>query len=106
NNVQIELAPWLFYPIFMPTTSHPLLKNLEGIRSEFAGTLDTIAVAGIRKSVILQSSPFSRLLNLPATISLQLAEESPNPAQFKNKPYPVAALLEGPSPSVFWNRPT
>jgi len=105
NNAQIELAPWLFYPIFMPMTSHPILKNLEGIRSEFAGTLDTIAVAGIRKSIILQSSPFSRLLNLPATISLQLAEESPDPAQFKNKPYAVAALLEGPFPSVFWNRP-
>lgn len=105
NQAQIELAPWLFYPVFMPTGSHPILKNLEGIRSEFSGTLDTIAVAGIRKSVVLQSSPFSRLLNLPATISLQLVEDTPDPKQFKNKPYAVAALLEGPFPSVFLNRP-
>lgn len=105
NQAQIDLAPWLFYPVFMPTTSHPVVKNLDGIRSEFAGTLDTIAVPGIRKSIILQSSPFSRLLNIPATISLQLVEETPDPAQFKNKPYPVAALLEGSFPSVFTNRP-
>jgi len=105
NQAQIELAPWLFYPVFMPVTSHPVLKNLEGIRSEFAGTVDTITVAGIRKSVVLQSSPFSRLLNLPATISLQMVEESPDPAAFKNKPYAVAALLEGPFPSAFLNRP-
>jgi len=102
---QIELAPWLFYPVFMPTSSHPVVKNLDGIRSEFTGTLDTIAVPGIRKSIILQSSPFSRLLNLPATVSLQLVEETPDPTQFKNKPYPVAALLEGSFPSVFTNRP-
>lgn len=105
NQAQVELTPWLFYPVFMPMTPHPILKNLEGIRSEFTGTLDTITVAGIRKSVVLQSSPFSRLLNLPATISLQLVEESPDPAQFKNKPYAVAAVLEGPFPSVFLNRP-
>ena len=103
---QIELAPWLFYPIFVPTTSHPILKNLDGIRSEFAGTLDTLAVPGISKQLILHSSPFSRLLNIPATISLQLVEETPDPTEFKNQPYPVAALLEGKFPSVFANRPT
>jgi len=102
---QIELAPWLFYPVFVPTTTHPILKNLEGIRSEFAGTLDTIAVPGIRKSVILRSSPFSRPLNIPATVSLQLVEEAPDPAQFRKEPLPVAAVLEGNFPSVFADRP-
>ncbi|SEK57338.1 gliding motility-associated ABC transporter substrate-binding protein GldG [Parapedobacter koreensis] len=105
SQAQVELAPWLFYPIFVPTTSHPMLKNLNGIRSEFAGTLDTIAVQGVHKTVILQSSPFSRLVDIPATISLQLVEETPDPAEFKNKPYPVAALLEGEFPSVFAHRP-
>ncbi|MFC7522955.1 gliding motility-associated ABC transporter substrate-binding protein GldG [Parapedobacter sp. GCM10030251] len=104
NQAQIELAPWLFHPVFIPTAPHLIVKNLEGIRSEFAGTLDTIAVPGIYKSVILHSSPFSRLLNLPATVSLQLVEETPDPTQFRNKPFAVAALLEGPFPSAFLNR--
>jgi len=102
---QIELAPWLFYPVFVPTTAHPLLKNLDGIRSEFAGTIDTIAVDGVRKTFILHSSPFSRVMPMPATISLNLVEEAPDPTQFKSRPYPVAALLEGQFPSVFADRP-
>ncbi len=102
---QIELAPWLFYPVFVPLTAHPVLKNLDGIRSEFSGTLDTIATQGIRKEIILQSSPFSRLLDVPATVALQMAGETPDPAKFKNHPYPVAALLEGTFSSVFLNRP-
>lgn len=105
GQAQIELAAWLFYPIFMPLTSHPLLKNLEGIRSEFAGTLDTIAVAGIKKEIILHSSPFSRLIDAPAAISLQMIEEELDPARFKSQPHPVAALLEGEFPAVFANRP-
>jgi len=105
NQPQIDLTPWLFYPVFIPTSPHPVVKNLDGIRSEFAGTLDTIAVPGVRKTIVLQSSPFSRLLNPPATVSLQLAEEAPDPSQFKNKAYPVAALLEGSFPSAFANRP-
>ncbi|WP_353127412.1 gliding motility-associated ABC transporter substrate-binding protein GldG [Parapedobacter pyrenivorans] len=105
NPGQIELTPWFFYPIFVPTTSHPILKNLNGIRSEFAGSLDTIAVPGVNKAIVLQSSPFSRLLNPPATISLQLAAEMPDPEQFKDQRHPVAALLEGNFTSAFLNRP-
>ena len=102
---QIELAPWLFYPVFVPLTTHPILKNLDGIRSEFSGTLDTISTPGVRKEFILQSSPFSRLFDVPATVALQMAGETPDPAKFKNHPYPVAALLEGTFSSVFLNRP-
>src|SRR5690606_30646112 len=80
GQAQIELAPWLFFPVFVPLTEHPVLKDVDGIRSEFAGTLDTITVAGVHKEVILQSSPFSRLLDVPATISLQMAGEVPDPA--------------------------
>lgn len=105
NQAQVELAPWLFYPILVPTTSHPVLKNLNGIRSEFAGSLDTIAVPGVRKAIVLHSSRFSRVLNIPATISLQLAAETPDPEQFKDQPHAMAALLEGNFASAFINRP-
>lgn len=105
GQAQIELAPWLFYPIFMPTASHPLIRNLDGIRSEFAGTIDTIATDGVDKAIILHSSPYSRALEAPAAISLQMVEEIPDPAQFKHEPLPVAALLEGTFTSVFSQRP-
>ena len=105
GQAQVELAPWLFFPVFVPLTNHPVLKNLDGIRCEFAGTLDTVSAPGVRKEIILQSSPYSRLLDVPATISLQMAGETPDPATFKNRAFPVAATLEGTFPSVFLNRP-
>lgn len=101
---QIQLVPWLFYPVFMPSAIHPIVKNLDGIRAEFASTIDTIAVKGIKKSIILQSSPYSKKAEVPSIISLQMVEQEPDPATFKGDLLPAAVLLEGEFPSVFKNR--
>src|SRR5690606_18629026 len=82
-----------------------IVRNLDGIRSEFSGTLDTIAVPGIRKTILLTSSSFSRVLPVPATLSLAMAAEQPDPASFRGQPHTVATLLEGAFPSVFADRP-
>ncbi|NGM62295.1 gliding motility-associated ABC transporter substrate-binding protein GldG [Sphingobacterium sp. SGG-5] len=105
GQAQIELAPWYFFPILMPTSQHPIVKNLDGIRTEFIGTIDTIATTGITKEVLLQSSPFTRILHTPSTISLQMVEEQPDPATFRTKPAPVAMLLQGKFPYIFKDRP-
>ncbi len=104
GQAQIELAPWYFFPVLMPTSAHPLVRNLDGIRTEFIGTLDTVASANIKKDIILTSSPFARIWNAPAPISLNLVEEEPNPKKFNSGPLPVAALLQGEFPYLFENR--
>jgi ABC-2 type transport system permease protein len=106
GQAQIQLVPWLFNPIFIPTSKHPLVKNLDGIKSEFASTIDTIAVADVKKQIILSSSPYSRLVSVPSLISLQMVEQEPDPESFKSAPKTVGVLLEGNFPSVFANRPT
>ncbi|MBC7745065.1 MAG: gliding motility-associated ABC transporter substrate-binding protein GldG [Flavobacterium sp.] len=102
---QVQLLPWLFYPIFVATSSHPIVKNLDGLRSEFAGTIDTIPVKGISKKVLFSTSPFNRTLETPTMLSLQMVEQEPDPKSFKNIPKPVAVLLEGKFTSSFKNRP-
>ncbi len=102
---QIQLVPWLFYPIIMPQPSHPLVKNLNGIRMEFTSSIDTIARKGIRKSILLTSSPYSKPMPVPALISLQMVEQQPNSESFTGKALPVGVFLEGVFPSVFKNRP-
>jgi len=102
---QIQLLPWLFYPVFVPVSTHPLVKNLDGIRSEFPGTIDLISVKGLQSEVILSSSPFNRQLEVPVMISLQMVEEEPDPKLFQSEPKPVAVLIEGVFPSNFKNRP-
>lgn len=102
---QIQMVPWLFYPIFIPISKHPLVKNLDGIRSEFASTIDTLAVKGTKKTIILTSSPYNKKLSAPHLLSLQMLEEEPDPKAFQNAPKTVGVLLEGSFISAFRNRP-
>ena len=102
---QIQLLPWLFYPIFIPTSKNPIVKNLDGIRSEFASTIDTLDIKGIKKTVLLQSSPNNTRLHTPKLISLEAFEQEPDPKDFQSTPKTVAVLLEGKFTSDFLNRP-
>lgn len=105
GQAQIQLLPWLFYPVFVPVSTHPLVKNLDGIRSEFPGTIDLIQIKGVRSEVILTSSPYSRKLEVPLMLSLRMVEQEPDPKLFQSPPSAVGVLLEGEFPSVFRNRP-
>ncbi len=105
GQAQIQMLPWLFYPILMPVSKHPLVKNLDGIKSEFISSIDTIAVPGIKKTVLLASSPFNQKLNTPHLISLQMVEQEVDPKDFRSAPKTVGVLLEGNFKSDFKNRP-
>ena len=102
---QFQLVPWMFYPLFIPKSQHPIIKNIDGIKGEFAGTLDTLPTKIIKKAVILSSSPFSKVLRVPVPISLDMVSKEPESADFKGGPYPVGVVLTGAFPSIFKNRP-
>ena len=105
GQAQIQMVPWLFYPIFMPLSKHPIIKNLDGIRSEFASTIDTLGIKDVSKTVLLSSSPYNKKLTAPYLLSLQAIEQEPDPKAFISKPKTVAVLLEGKFKSDFMNRP-
>ncbi len=98
---QIQLVPWLFYPIIMPVSTHPMIKNLDGIKTEFINTIDTISIVNVRNTVLLTTSPFNRELETPNIISLKMIEDTPDPKQFQSIPKPVCVLLEGNFKSNF-----
>lgn len=101
ENAQIQMVPWLFHPLIVPVSKHPLVKNLDAIRTEFVSTIDTLAVGGIKKTILLTSSPFSKHFNAPKMLSLQMVEEEPNLQEFNEPPKPIAVLLEGRFHSLF-----
>lgn len=104
GNGQIEMAPWVYYPLIQPDTSHNLVKNIDVVRGEFVSTIDTIAVKGLKKTVILHSSPFNKVFNAPKLLSLQMVAEQPDPRDYASKPQALGVLIEGSFPSVFLNR--
>jgi ABC-2 type transport system permease protein len=106
GQAQIQMVPWLYYPVFMPLSKNPIVKNLDGIRSEFASTIDTLAAKNVKETILLTSSPFNKKIGAPHIISLQAIEQEPDPKQFQSTPKAVAVLLEGKFTSDFLNRPT
>ena len=83
-----------------------MVKNLDGIRSEFASTIDTLAIKNVKKTVLLTSSPYNKKISAPHIISLQAVQQEPNPKEFQGEPRTVAVLLEGQFKSDFQNRPS
>lgn len=100
-----KLFPWYYYPIAMPTTKHPMVKNLNGIRFQFANSLDTVGSSpDFKKYVLLHTSKYSRLINAPARISLNILGEEPDERQFNKRELPLCVLAEGFFESNYVNR--
>lgn len=104
NQPQQELIPWLYFPVLTPQSQHPIVRNLNSIMTEFPSTLDTIAVEHVKKTVLLQSSKYSKLLATPAIIDLALLQDQPDPNEYRTPPQIVAVLLDGTFSSLFTNR--
>lgn len=100
---QQRLVDWPFFPI-LNGTEHPISKNLDGVRSMFPTTLDTVEAANVRKTFLLQSSNNARLLNAPAKIDFEFLQIAPDERLFRQKDVPVAVLLEGKFRSLYTGR--
>ena len=102
---QWELLPWRYFPVSIPTLNHPITSNLNAVKFDFVSSIDTIKTnTKINKTVLLHTSPYSRLVNTPYEISLQKALEQPTQNDFNIQQAAIAVLLEGTFESLFKNR--
>jgi gliding-associated putative ABC transporter substrate-binding component GldG len=101
---QFQEFNWKFAPLVQPQSKHPIVKNLGGIKFDFANAIDTLK-NGIKKTVLLQSSLYSKRIGTPTEINLNSVNEETTPADYLNKgTIPLAVLLEGNFHSMFENR--
>lgn len=105
QQAQIDLFPWIYYPVLLPDTGSSVVKNIDGVLSRFTSTVDTIGVPNVRKKVILSTSPYNKVHDVPNLLSLQTAGLQPNQQEYMSAPKTVGVLLEGSFKSVFANRP-
>ncbi len=102
---QFAPAPWVYYPLMSPVSAHPISKNLDVVKSEFANAIDTVGNDGnIKKEILLTSSKYSRQVSVPALIDLSMISERRDPDRFTSSFLPTGVLLEGIFQSVFTNR--
>ena len=101
---QFQEFNWKFAPQVYPNSLHPIVKNLGGIKFDFSNPIDTLK-NGIKKTILLQSSQYSKKIGTPAEINLNIVAETTTPADYLKKGnLPLAVLLEGSFQSMFKNR--
>ncbi len=101
---QWQLSQWFYEPLIGPVGNNPIVKNLNLVEFNIASTLDTIRVPGVKKTILLTTSKYSRLENAPGRISTAIAYLHLDESQFKKSFQPVAVLLEGKFGSLYKNR--
>lgn len=99
-----SLLPWNYFPISIPETKHPIVFNINPVKFQFASSIDTIGLHGIKKTILLTTSEYSRIQGSPARISLELLRQKPDLPQFNKKFLTLAVLLEGSFSSLYENR--
>lgn len=103
---QQKLFPWFYNPLFIPKTDHPITKNLDAIACSFVSSIDTIINSSVKKTPLLYSSKYTKLVKSPHRVSLGILENKMSFEQFTSGKQIVAIELEGVFNSVFENRLT
>ena len=99
-----ETFNWKFAPYSVSFSTHPIVKNIDGVKFDFANSIDTLQ-NDIKKTVLLTTSPYATKVGTPTIIGLaQTIQEQTDPAQKPQPVIPLAVLLEGNFTSVFKNR--
>lgn len=99
-----EWIPWVYFPLSFPTINHPIVNNLDGIKFQFASTIDTVKAPGIKKTALLTTSGFAKVMFPPVDVSTNIMGQTPDKSKYTEQFKPLAVLLEGEFTSNFKNR--
>ena len=100
---QFRFVPWYYFPDIVPLSEHPIVRNLDIIKTDFVSSIDLID-NDIQKTVLLTTSEYTRVKNAPATVDLADAQAEPDRRMYNKSSLPVAVLLEGEFKSAWRNR--
>lgn len=103
NDTRFSPYPWFYSPLTTSPNSHPIINNLEAVKFEWANPIDLLN-NNINKTVLLTSSPQSKIEGTPKEISLNILNSRPDLSTYKAGELPLAVLLEGEFKSVYKNR--
>jgi gliding-associated putative ABC transporter substrate-binding component GldG len=109
--------PWWFSPLAQDVGNHPITAHVDAVKLDYVSVIDTLS-SGPDKTVLLQSSPRSKILGLPYVIDLnreidtqiQIMQTKSEDGSalgletFDQNALTMGVLLEGQFKSAFANR--
>jgi len=90
--------------VVVPRSTHPIVNNLDPVHFRFVGSIDTIGLDSARSTILLTSSPYTRVQRNPVRISLSVVDLDLKLDHNNTPDRPVAVLTEGVFRSAFADR--
>jgi gliding-associated putative ABC transporter substrate-binding component GldG len=103
NQTQYEDFLWYYFPLITSKNNHPITKNIDPVSLRFANTIDTLK-NNLTKTVLLQSSNFSKPIGTPSPVSLEEISKKPLQKDYSDGNQILGILLEGKFTSAYKNR--
>ncbi len=103
NQTQYQDFLWPYFPLIISTNNNPISTNLDPILLKFPSSLDTIQ-NNIKKTILLQSSPLSKVVGTPSNIALNEIANQPDKEEYIDKHIIFGVLLEGNFKSAYASR--
>lgn len=103
NTTQFKDYIWHYYPFITSKNNHPITKGVDPVNLKFANTIDTLK-NDIKKTILLQSSEFSKPAGTPVIVSLNDIGKKPEKKDYNNGFKTLGVLLEGSFTSAYANR--
>lgn len=94
---------WNYYPMITSKNNHAINKNIPAVQLRFANTIDLLK-NDLKKTILLQSSVFSKPFGTPLEINFNEVEERPKPENFNKGNQTLGVLLEGKFNSAYKDR--
>ncbi len=104
NQPQIQMIPWPFFPVLTNFSKHPSVRNLDAILGRFVSEIDTVKAQGIKKTPLITTSPYTKLLGPPVKVAFNDLRDELIPERFTDGSKTVGYLLEGNFTSLYANR--
>ena len=103
NQVQYQDFLWHYFPLIFADNTHAITKNIDPVLMKFPSSLDMLSNQ-IQKTVLLQSSPLSKIIGTPTNIALSEIAVEPDKNDYKDANTNFGVLLEGSFNSAYKNR--
>jgi ABC-2 type transport system permease protein len=103
---QTMMFPWNYHLALSSKNNHKIVKNIDRVNMFFPSSIDTLPVKGVKKTILLSSSPYSRTQFNPVRLNFEVLKVQPDPSKYNDGNKAVAVLLEGKFESFFKNRVT
>lgn len=103
NQTQYEDLLWHYFPLVISSNNNPITTNIDPVLLKFPSNIDTLQ-NNISKTVLIHSSPLSKIVGTPSNISLEEIAENPTKEEYNNGNQIFGVLLEGQFSSAYATR--